>query len=398
MLTDAKLKSLKGREKPYKVSDRDGLYVMVAPTGRISFRYNYHVNGRYETLTLGRYGPDGLTLAAAREALMVARKTVSEGRSPARVKEAAKSQRKSDEKFDVWAQRWLEKHRMSESTRAMRRWTYEHDLKERFGTLLLSEISEQLLRSLCEKIVERGAPAVAVHAREIVLMVFRYADSRGEKHANPAEKVLPSSIATFLPRERSLTPNEIKIFYKYLELVQCAPTIRLACKMLLLTMVRRSELTDATWAEIDFSSAVWAIPGARMKRRNPHHVYLSTQVMDILVALKTCAGSSRFIFPSRDGPDRPMNGATLNRVLAVTIATANEAGCFLSSFSPHDFRRTSSTLLHEAGYNTDWIEKCLAHEQKGVRAVYNRAEYAQQRRSMLQDWANLIDQWTSEES
>jgi len=168
--------------------------------------------------------------------------------------------------------------------------------------------------------------------------------------------------------------------------------------MLLLTRVRRSELTDATWAEIDFSSAVWAIPGARMKRRNPHHVYLSTQVMDILVALKTCAGSSRFIFPSRDGPDRPMNGATLNRVLAVTIATANEAGCFLSSFSPHDFRRTSSTLLHEAGYNSDWIEKCLAHEQKGVRAVYNRAEYAQQRRSMLQDWANLIDQWTSEES
>ena len=191
-----------------------------------------------------------------------------------------------------------------------------------------------------------------------------------------------------------MTPQEIKLFYRFLERTESAATIRLACKMLLLTMVRKSELTDATRSEIDFENAVWTIPGARMKRRNPHNVYLSRQVMDILVAFKTCAGDSRYILPSRYEPDRPMNGASLNRVLGMVGKNASDSCCELGAFSPHDLRRTASTLLHEAGYNTDWIEKCLAHEQKGVRAVYNKAEYAEQRRSMLQEWADMVDRWT----
>lgn len=91
---------------------------------------------------------------------------------------------------------------------------------------------------------------------------------------NPADTVRPSSIAMFEPRDRSLTPSEIKLLYKYLDRTQCGPTMRLACKMLLLTMVRKSELTDATWSKIDFERALWTIPGVRMKRRNPHNVYL----------------------------------------------------------------------------------------------------------------------------
>lgn len=132
-----------------------------------------------------------------------------------------------------------------------------------------------------------------------------------------------------------------------------------------------------------------------MKRRNPHNVYLSRQAMDILIAFKTCAGGSRYVLPSRYDPDRPMNSATLNVVLSSVVKNAQDAGCTLGKFSPHDLRRTASTLLHEAGYNSDWIEKCLAHEQKGVRAVYNKAEYAGQRRTMLQEWADMIDGWTT---
>lgn len=395
MLTDTKLKNLKGAERTYKVADRDGLYVKVSPSGGISFRYNYRVNGRQETLTLGRYGVGGMTLGEAREALAEARKAVSEGISPARMKDQAIQRRKAQESFSVWAERWLDKYKMAESTRAMRRSTYERDLKGPFGSLLLSEISDHMLRALCDRIVERNAPAVAVHAREIVMMVFRYAEARGEKHPNPADKVPPASIATFAPRDRTLTPAEIQLFYKYLERTQGSPTIRLACKMLLLTLVRKSELTEATWSEIDFEHAVWTIPGPRMKRRNPHNIYLSRQVMDILVAFKTCAGGSRYILPSRYDPDRPMNGASLNRVLTSVVEAASKDGSGLDDFSPHDLRRTASTLLHEAGYNTDWIEKCLAHEQKGVRAVYNKAEYADQRRGMLQEWADMIDTWTA---
>jgi integrase len=395
MLTDAKLRSLKPAERAYKVADRDGMYVAVSPSGGISFRYNYRINGRQETLVLGVYGADGLTLAGAREKLLTARKQVAEGISPARLKADTIGYRKEQLRFSEWAEQWLEKYRMAESTQAARRFVFEKDLRKPFGALLLHEITEQALRHLCDRIVARGAPAVAVHAREIVMLVFRYAAQRGEKHPNPADGVPPASIATFEPRDRTLTPHEIKQFYHYLERSQCAATIRIAARMLLLTMVRKSELTDATWSEIDFASAVWTIPGVRMKRRNPHNVYLSNQVLDMLIALKTCAGGSRYLLPSRYDPERPMAGATLNMVLRSVVAAAKADGITLTDFSPHDLRRTGSTLLHEAGFNSDWIEKCLAHEQKGVRAVYNKAEYAEQRRNMMQQWADMVDGWVA---
>jgi integrase len=158
-------------------------------------------------------------------------------------------------------------------------------------------------------------------------------------------------------------------------------------------MVRKSELTDATWDEINFTSGIWTIPAERMKRRNPHNVYLSRQAADMFIALRTCAGGSRYVLPSRYDADLPISNATLNQVTTSVSRVARAAGHPLADFSPHDLRRTASTLLHEAGYNTDWIEKCLAHEQRGVRAVYNKAEYAQQRRAMLQEWADMIDAW-----
>jgi len=159
-------------------------------------------------------------------------------------------------------------------------------------------------------------------------------------------------------------------------------------------MVRKPELSNATWSEINFSEALWTIPKERMKRRSPHLVFLSRQVLDIFIALKTFAGGSDYVLPSRYDSDLPMSSATLNRILALTYQLAQKNGESLAKFGPHDLRRTASTLLHEAGYNTDWIEKCLAHEQKGVRAVYNKAEYREQRTAMLQDWADMIDEWT----
>tara|TARA_R110002111_G_scaffold245247_2_gene307566 strand:- start:63 stop:572 length:510 start_codon:yes stop_codon:yes gene_type:complete len=165
--------------------------------------------------------------------------------------------------------------------------------------------------------------------------------------------------------------------------------------LLLLTMVRKSELSNATWSEISFSEALWTIPKERMKRRNPHLVFLSRQALDIFIALKTFAGGSEFVLPSRYDSDLPMSAATMNRVLALTYQAAQKNDEPLGKFGPHDLRRTASTLLHEAGYNTDWIEKCLAHEQKGVRAIYNKAEYREQRAAMLQDWADMIDDWTT---
>lgn len=394
MLTDTKLRNLKPGEKTYKVADRDGLYVAVLPSGTVSFRYNYRINGRQETLVLGRYGPEGLSLAAAREMLIAAKKSLACGNSPARQKSRDKQKVREASSFGEWAELWLKNHQMAESTRDMRRAVFERALRAPFGKVSMDEISHGDLRALCDKIVARGAPATAVHARDIVFMVFRYAIERGHSYTNPGELVRPSSIAKFQSKDRALMPEEIRILYQYLEHVSTMPTIRLAVKLLLLTMLRKTELIEATWDEIHFTDAVWTIPAARMKRRNPHNVYLSNQALEILVALKTCSGGSRFILPSRHGPDKPMSNATLNQVTSLTCKAAQNDGKPLGYFCPHDLRRTASTLLHEAGYNSDWIEKCLAHEQGGVRAVYNKAEYAAQRRTMLQDWADMIDRWT----
>lgn len=394
MLTDTKLRNLKPREKLYKVADRDGLYVAVTPSGSISFRYNYVVNGRQETITFGRYGPGGITLAEARERLAEAKKMIAAGKSPAREKAREKARVRDAETFGAWAEKWLRGYQMADSTRDMRRSVYERELKPKFGNLKLAEITHEDLRALTDAIVERGAPATAVHVREVVHQVYRWAIERGQKVENPAELVRPASIARFEPRDRALTPDEIASMYQYLERVGTSPSIRAAVKLLLLTMVRKSELTNAKWSEINFSEALWTIPKERMKRRNPHLVFLSRQALDLLIALKTFAGGSEYVLPSRYDPGAPMSSATLNQVLTLTYRLAQKEGKPLGKFGPHDLRRTASTLLHEAGYNSDWIEKCLAHEQRGVRAIYNKAEYREQRRQMLQDWADMIDQWT----
>ncbi|WP_256080985.1 site-specific integrase [Massilia sp. YIM B04103] len=395
MLTDTKLRNLKPAARAYKVADRDGMYVAVLSSGTLSFRLNYRINGRQETLVIGRYGRGGLTLQEAREKLGEAKKLIATGVSPMLNKQRARRREEGAETFGQWATRWLANYRMAESTRDMRRSVYERDLEKPFGRLLLKEISHEELRTVCDAIVARGAPATAVHAREIVMLVFRYAAERGHEHENPGDRVPPSSIATFQPRDRALAPHEIAWVYEHLECVASAPTLRLAVKLLLLTMVRKSELTDATWGEINFTNGIWTIPAARMKRRNPHNVYLSRQALDLFIALRTCAGNSRYVLPSRYDADLPISHATLNRVAVQVGVSARKAGHPLADFSPHDLRRTASTLLHEEGFNTDWIEKCLAHEQRGVRAVYNKAEYAEQRRAMLQDWADMIDRWTT---
>ena len=395
MLTDTKLRNLKPQDKLYKVNDRDGLYVAITPAGTISFRYNYSINGRQETITFGRYGAGGITLAEARECLGAAKRMVADGKSPAKEKARNKARVKDAETFGAWAEKWLKGYQMADSTRDMRRSVYVRELEKAFGNQKLAEITHEDLRILTDAIVERGAPATAVHTRDIVLQIYRWAIERGQKVENPADMVRPSSIARFEPRDRTLSPEEIRLMYHYMERIGTSPTIRAAVKLLLLTMVRKSELTNATWSEINFSEALWTVPKERMKRRNPHLVFLSRQALDILIALKTFSGGSDFILPSRYDSDLPMSSATLNRVMTLTYELAQKEGKPLAKFGPHDLRRTSSTLLHEAGYNTDWIEKCLAHEQKGVRAVYNKAEYREQRTAMLQDWADMIDEWTA---
>src|SRR5580698_4850342 len=365
MLTDVALKALKPREKIYKVADRDGMYVRVTPRGAISFLLDYRLNGRRETVHLGKYGHDGISLARAR----------------------AKS-------FGQFGEKWLTAAPMADSTRAMRRTIYERELLPVWRNRLLTEITPDDLRAHCGKIVDRSAPATAIHVRDIVKQIYGFAILHGEKVANPADEVGPSSIATFVPKDRSLSPSEIRVMLKQLEHIATLPTIRLGMRLYLLTMVRKSELQDAVWDEVDFENSVWTIPKERMKRSKAHNVYLSRQALDIMIALKTCAGNSRYLLPSRYDADAPMSRATFNRVTYAVVERAKAEGLPLEPFTVHDLRRTGSTLLNELGFNSDWVEKCLAHEDgRSSRGVYNKAEYEVQRRHMMQEWSNIVDAW-----
>ena len=396
MLTDAAIKALRPRDKMYKVTDRDGMFLLVSPTGAMTFRFDYRMNGRRETVIIGRYGRTGVSLARAREKLIEAKLMIQAGVSPAHEKRREKRRIKEAKSFGEFGERWLHDARMADSTRAMRRTVFERDILPTFRKRLLSEILPEDLRAMCEKVKARGAPATAVHVRDIVKLIFAFAILHGERVSNPADEVGPSSIATFVPKDRSLSPSEIRIMLTQLEHVATLPTIRLGMKLILLSMVRKSELQDAVWDEVDFENAVWSIPKERMKRSKAHNVYLSQQMLDIFIALKTCAGNSKYVLPSRYDADAPMSRATLNRITVAVGERAKKEGLPLEHFTVHDLRRTGSTLLNELGFNSDWIEKCLAHEDgRSSRGIYNKAEYEQQRRHMMQEWSNQVDAWVA---
>ena len=409
MLTDMQLRALKPTGKIYKVADQQGLYVAVTRTGVVSFRFDYRVNGRRETLVIGKYDPTvgakkprelneldygmSLSLAEARLLMTRAHRSIEQGESPSRSKVEKRTSAADALTFGSWAEKYFAEADLAESTKAMRKSVYDRNLADEFGRLKLEEITPVRLMARCEKIKERGAAAPAVHAREIVLQVFRFIQARGLKIDNPAESIRPSAIATFKARDRALTPAEIHTFFKALEQTATMATLRLAVKFMLLTLVRKTEFIEAKWDEVNFETAIWTIPKDRMKAGRPHNVYLSQQALDILVAFKTCFSASSYLHPGRYETELPISSATLNRVIDATVKVVHDRGEDFDPFTVHDLRRTASTLLHEAGFNSDWIEKCLAHEQRGVRAIYNKAEYAEQRRTMLQAWADMLDAW-----
>lgn len=393
MLTDTKLKNLKPQDKLYKVSDRDGLYVAVLTSGTVSFRYDYRINGRRETLVIGQYGRDGISLAEAREELIAAKKLLKAGQSPAAAKRDGIKKIRGAETFAVHTDSYMKHVILAESTRAMKQAVIDRDILPVLGNKMMAEITTSMVRDLCDRIVERGGRATAVQAREIISSVYRHANDRGHGLFNPAADIKPSSIAIFKPRERTLTPEEIGLFFRTLDAIGAMGTMKMALKLVLITMVRKGEFTNATWDEIDFKKWTWTIPSDRMKGSRAHVIYLPKQAQDILVGLQMCAGGSEYLVPGRYNFRKPLSNAALNSLIDRTVKIINEDGEHIQGFTVHDMRRTASTLLHEAGYPSDWIEKALAHEQKGVRAVYNKAEYSRQRAYMLQQWADMIDSW-----
>ncbi len=274
-LTDIKLRSLKPTNKLQKVADRDGMYVALTPGGVKSFRYDYRIGGRRETLVVGRYDETlgskstrqldqlsygiSMSLAEARVLLADARRGVEVGVSPSRAKMASREQVSEALTFGKWTESYFTfkadpksgDEQLADSTLQLRRSNYRRLLQEQLGERRMDDIKAAELSKLFDKIKAERGPGPAVHARELVLLVYRYAIGKGTELANPAEAIARNTIATFVPRERNLNRREIKVFFDNLQETGTAPSLRLVVKLMLLTMVRKGEFIGATWKEID---------------------------------------------------------------------------------------------------------------------------------------------------
>lgn len=418
VLTDTKLKNLKPGEKAYQEADEGGLFVEVMPGGAKVWRLRYRIGGRgskQEKVSLGDYPAYSLAEARAwREACKVLAKR---GLSPMALKrgdpipdDAAPEVKEVAQAFlKNWCWRAVEKAKAKESEALAgdtveafaRHWfteiaepansnprtikrVIEKDVIPAIGAKQISDVTVSDVLAITDKIKARGADQMALQTRNVLKRLFAYAIAREKTTFNPAAAVEAKFIASAKSRDVALTSDELGRLLRAIYQSSMKRAHKLALHLLILCMIRKSELIEAKWEEIDFEKAEWSIPGERMKKDKPHFVPLSRQALAMFEELKGLASGSEWIFPSRGSLNQPIAKSTLN----VAVRTLEHD---VQDFVIHDFRRTASTHLHEAGFNSDWIEKALAHETKGIRGVYNRAQYAEQRREMLQWWADFVN-------
>ena len=387
-ITDTKLQRLQPRERPYQLADGGGLYVEVQPSGKKVWRMQYRLGGRRarkERVTLGEYPAH--TIAQARLWREQCRAQIAHGRSPAAAKQAEKEARaaRATDSVAAFADLWYADvvSRTNSEPRNIRR-VLDKDVLPAIGEKPVADVTIQDVLAITDAVKARGADQMALQTRNVIKRLFAYAIARGKTRFNPAAAIEARFIATARSRDVALAQPEIGQLLRGIYQSSIRRQHKLALHLLILCMVRKGELIGARWDEIDFDKAEWLIPAERMKKDKPHLVPLSRQAVAMFEELKGLASKSPWVLPSRNTLKEPIAHSTLNQAI-------RSLDLGVRDFVIHDFRRTASTQLHEAGFNSDWIEKALAHEQKGVRGVYNKAEYLAQRREMLQWWADLVD-------
>ncbi len=276
----------------------------------------------------------------------------------------------------------------------MSRWSegYASDIIEAFnkdifpyiGQQPVNEIKPLVLLNVLRRIESRGATEKAKKVRQRCSEVFRYAIVTGRAEYNPAADLTSAMSGHESKHYPFLTVEELPDFFKALAGYTGSPLVVLAARLLILTGVRTGELRGAFWSEFDLEKAVWEIPAERMKMKRPHLVPLSTQALEIVQQLKVMSGQYPLVFPGRNDPRKTMSEASINQVFKRIGYTGRVTG--------HGFRHTMSTILHEEGFNTAWIETQLAHVDKNaIRGTYNHALYLEGRREMMQWYADYIN-------
>ena len=384
--TDAHFRNKKPGDKPYKVRDSNGLYLLVQPSGSRLWRYRYRINGRENVYALGDYGQ--MSLQEAREARDAARKLVKEGVHPSRHRKATRliAAGHAANTFEAVAREWIDQNRARWSPGYLHQveTTLAEEVFSKIGGLPMRDVKAAHLLSIVKKVASHPAPAVAVLIRQWCSSIFRYAVATLRAEHDPAAALKGAVTKPKTEHKRPLPQGELPLLFSRIKACGGTIPVKIALKLLLLTFVRPGELRMASWNEFDLDQAIWRIPKERMKMREEHVVPLSAQAIDLLKELHSLTGHRGFLFPNVRDPQQAMSPTTLNRSL--------ERMGYAGIFSAHGFRATASTLLNEMDYKPDVIERQLAHQERSKsRRSYNQAAYTKERKKMMQDWANFLD-------
>jgi integrase len=388
-LTDTAIRRSRGADKPYKLADGKGLYLLVNPSGSKLWRWKYRHEGKEKLMPFGAY-PD-VSLADVRLRHAAARRLLAAGSDPMAERKAEKEAviEANENPFSEIAALWFEHWKVNKSSRhvdATRR-RLEANVFPAIGDRPIALIEPPELVEMVKKIEARGVGDLAKRALETVGQVFRYAIAHGYSHRNPAADFRPSDVLSPTKKVNlaRVSAKELPDLLRAMEVYRGKVVTRLAMKLLALTFVRTSELIEARWEEIDFEARRWNIPAARMKMDTPHVVPLSRQTIEILVLLRSLSGNGELLFPGDRDLKKPMSNNTILLALDRMGYRGRQTG--------HGFRGLASTILHEQGYPHEHIELQLAHAPRNaVSAVYNHALYLKPRAKMMQDWADYLEQ------
>lgn len=385
-LTIRQIDTEKPKDKAFKLSDGGGLYLLVNPNGARYWRLKYRYSGKEKLLAIGVY-PD-VTLAQARSRREEAKKLLGEGKDPAQERKLEKLSRQLEveNSFEAIAREWYKRRfdRWSVSYREEMMRTFEKDVFPYLGHRPIKDIKPLELLAVLSKLEDRGATEKARKVRQRCGEVWKYAVVTGRAEYNPAPDLASALITHEKEHYAFLSREELPDFLRVLETYSGSILVKIAMKLTMLTGVRPGELRKAEWSEFDFDKLVWNIPKERMKMGRPHIVPLSDQAISLLNQLKPITSIHSLLFPGRNDPKKPMS----DMALTVLVRRIGYAG----RVTGHGFRHTMSTILHEQGFNSAWIELQLAHVDKNsIRGTYNHAQYLDGRREMMQWYADHID-------
>lgn len=389
-LTDKACKNAKPREKAYRLTDAQGLYLQVMPNGSRYWRLKYHFADKEKCLALGVY-PE-VSLIEARDKKADARRLLASGKDPSvdRKEQKYSINAHATNTFEVVAREWHERNKERWATtnfrnQVMRR--LENDVFPQIGKLPIASIRPIQVLKMLQKIEDRGAHEVARRAQQYCSQIFRYAVITERTERDPTvdlKRVLrPAKSGHYATIEADEIPEFLQALHKN-EARLFAPTRR-AIQLLMLTFVRTSELIKAKWEEFDLDNKQWLIPAERMKMRRPHIVPLSNQTCDLLREQFTQTGKWHWVFPNQAHPQKHMSN--------MTILKALERMGYKGRMTGHGFRALAMSAIKEKlDYRHEVVDRQLAHAHKNqVDAAYDRAQFLSERRKMMQEWADYLD-------